>query len=397
MASVEEDPYYWARDVGLYISQDCLAALLDNHDGQTLVVDVRDDDSKGGAIFGAVHCPDSSFDVAAVAQLAEAKSTVVFHCMESARRGPRCARRLHSYWSAADTPDDAARPRICVLQGGADLWIRRFWNDARRVVDFDPDYWGFGDTYETVTNSSGGHRLYSRPADQPATLWSAGGTLADTAVPAARVDSTYFRDGCRPLSAEDIQRARTEQLEEVDDRSVGCVVFAALHQTQALSAEHHAESKHTMCVLLIKQRAPKGEPGSWTFPKGHPDEGETDEECAVRETLEETGVGVQLHPDVFTDTGYSFIKPMHTDRWRLHAAYPDETARPTLVHHKVVRFYLARVAESVEPVSLLIKQSQDEEVEAVEWVPCAEADNRLAHEESKQTLRALLERYECLE
>jgi len=395
-----EDPYYWARDAGLYIDQDCLAALLDRHDGQTLVIDVRDDDNKGGAIFGAVHFPDSSFDVAAVAQFAGAKSTVVFHCMESARRGPRCARRLHDYWSAADRPGDAARPacsprpRICVLQGGADLWIRRFWKDASRVMDFDPDYWGFGDTDDTATESINGHVLYTRPADQPATTWSTAGTT----VAAARACTTYFRDGCRPLSAEDKERAQTEELAEVDDRSVGCVVFAAFHKTQAgFSVEHQAKPKQTRGVLMIKQRAPEGKPGGWTFPKGHPDEGETDEECAIRETLEETGVDVQLHRDVFVDTGYSFIKQMHIDRWRQHPAYPDETARPTLVHHKVVRFYLARVDESVDPTRLLNEQRQDEEIEAVEWVPCTEAGTRLAHEESKQVLRVLLKRHECFD
>ena len=40
------DPYYWARDAGLYIEQDQLCQLLDQDDGQTLVIDVRDDDSK---------------------------------------------------------------------------------------------------------------------------------------------------------------------------------------------------------------------------------------------------------------------------------------------------------------------------------------------------------------
>ena len=82
-------------------------------------------------------------------------------------------------------------------------------------------------------------------------------------------------------------------------------------------------------MLMIKQRAAEG---CWGFPKGHADAGETDEDCAVRETLEETGVAVRVRPDVFAETGYSFIKRMHSDRWRLHPAYPDENARPTLVH-----------------------------------------------------------------
>lgn len=46
-------------------------------------------------------------------------------------------------------------------------------------------------------------------------------------------------------------------------------------------------------VLL---REPKGHFGLyvWTFPKGGPEEGETPEETAVRETQEETGLGVEV-------------------------------------------------------------------------------------------------------
>lgn len=44
-------------------------------------------------------------------------------------------------------------------------------------------------------------------------------------------------------------------------------------------------------LLLIKQFAHKD---SWGIPKGHIDEGETIEECAVREVREETGIDVVL-------------------------------------------------------------------------------------------------------
>lgn len=44
-------------------------------------------------------------------------------------------------------------------------------------------------------------------------------------------------------------------------------------------------------VLLIK---PFVDNDAWGFPKGHIDEGETREECAIRETREETGLDVEL-------------------------------------------------------------------------------------------------------
>ena len=382
-----EDPYYWARDAGLYIEQDQLCQFIDRADGQTLVVDVRDDDNRGGAIIGAVHHPDGTFDVGTVAELAVGKAVVVFHCMESARRAPRCARRLHDYWVANATrkPGSAphTHPRICVLQGGADLWIRRFWQDSTRVVDFDSDYWGFGDSEHDVDHVDvAGHRLYTRPADQPATPWSeaGAGTDVDTSVVV-----TYHRDGCRSLSAEEMQRAKSERLKELDDRSVGCVVFAVQRNSEA----PQQESGRARCVLMIKQRAPEGKPSYWAFPKGHVDEGETDEDCAIRETMEEAGVSVSLRPDVFAEVGYSFIKQMHTDKWRKHPAYPDEATRPILVHHKIVRYYLATATDGMAQ-SCSCRDECQNEVEAVEWVACSDAEARLAHEESKAVYRKLL-------
>lgn len=54
-------------------------------------------------------------------------------------------------------------------------------------------------------------------------------------------------------------------------------------------------------LLLIKQFINKE---TWGFAKGHINDGESIEECAVRETLEETGVGVTLStrmPDCFVE------------------------------------------------------------------------------------------------
>jgi 8-oxo-dGTP diphosphatase len=47
----------------------------------------------------------------------------------------------------------------------------------------------------------------------------------------------------------------------------------------------------TIEVLLIKQFAHKD---AWGIPKGHVHAGESTEECAMRETREEAGVGVKL-------------------------------------------------------------------------------------------------------
>lgn len=52
-------------------------------------------------------------------------------------------------------------------------------------------------------------------------------------------------------------------------------------------------------VLVIRDRY-----GRWTFPKGHLEPGETDEQAALRETCEETGVTAAIthHLDTLTYT-----------------------------------------------------------------------------------------------
>ncbi len=54
-------------------------------------------------------------------------------------------------------------------------------------------------------------------------------------------------------------------------------------------------------VLSIELEDPTTRKRFWSFPGGAIEEGETPEEAAVRETLEETGYAVRLTSDVFTN------------------------------------------------------------------------------------------------
>jgi hypothetical protein len=59
-----------------------------------LIVDVRDDDFRGGNIRGAHNSPSATFhaDVDRLVQDTKDTPVVVFHCMLSQQRGPKAAR-----------------------------------------------------------------------------------------------------------------------------------------------------------------------------------------------------------------------------------------------------------------------------------------------------------------
>ncbi len=87
-----------------------------------------------------------------------------------------------------------------------------------------------------------------------------------------------------------------------------------------------------------------------SFPKGHPNDGETDVQGAVREVLEEIGIDVSQHlnENIFAETAYTYAGALHSDCWKKHAAYPDERKRPAAVFYKLVRRYVAIMPEPIQ-------------------------------------------------
>jgi 8-oxo-dGTP diphosphatase len=81
-------------------------------------------------------------------------------------------------------------------------------------------------------------------------------------------------------------------------------------------------------VLMVRRRVKEGEL-SWQFPAGGIEEGETPEEAAVRETLEETGlkveaerlIGQRVHPKTGREMSYTACRVVDGDA---HVADADE-------------------------------------------------------------------------
>lgn len=99
------------------------------------------------------------------------------------------------------------------------------------------------------------------------------------------------------------------------------------------------------------------ENGHWGFPKGHIEKGETEEQTAVREILEETGLGVTLLDGFRTKIEYQLTENSH----------------------KEVIFFIGVTLEEFVSV-------QYEEIEEFIWLKYCDIKEILTFENSKQAL-----------
>lgn len=97
----------------------------------------------------------------------------------------------------------------------------------------------------------------------------------------------------------------------------------------------------------------------WTFPKGKCEPGESDEECAIREVEEETGLRGVLGRELPSTT------------------YTDAAGRP-----KTVRYWLMQVVAG--------ELRFDHEVDDARWVAAAEAAALLTYDRDLEILRTSL-------
>jgi len=108
--------------------------------------------------------------------------------------------------------------------------------------------------------------------------------------------------------------------------------------------------------LLLLVHRPKYD--DWTFPKGKADPGESDEACAVREVVEETGLHCELDVELPS------------------TSYTDSRGRP-----KRVRWW------RMEPVAGAFAPT--DEVDEIRWLSPEEASELLSYQRDQALLDAL--------
>jgi 8-oxo-dGTP diphosphatase len=101
--------------------------------------------------------------------------------------------------------------------------------------------------------------------------------------------------------------------------------------------------------------------GDWTFPKGKAERGETDEETALREVEEETGLTCSL------------------GALAGETEYHDAAGRP-----KVARYWF------MEPQSVGHTFTPNHEIDGVQWCTRDNADALLSYEQDRRLLEAVV-------
>lgn len=109
-------------------------------------------------------------------------------------------------------------------------------------------------------------------------------------------------------------------------------------------------------VLMIY----RGKLDDWSFPKGHCEAGETNEQTAIREVLEETGIEIELY--------------------QVLPSYEYQNSKGQML----VAMFLASPIN--EDQSTQIEREQDQ----VEWVPASEVADRLTYQSLKDYFSSVL-------
>lgn len=130
-----------------YITADRLAAIIKSDKvpkTDYYVVDVRDDDWRGGNIKGSSNHPSYSFmdSVNQLVQETKDVPTVIFHCALSQVRGPKAARVYAETRDSLEAEGKDKAHEVLILQGGFTDFQAKFKDDPLLVENWDKDVWG---------------------------------------------------------------------------------------------------------------------------------------------------------------------------------------------------------------------------------------------------------------
>ncbi|KAF8628664.1 hypothetical protein AX15_003794 [Amanita polypyramis BW_CC] len=129
-----------------YITGEQLAEIIKSDrtpNKDYLVIDVRDDDFRGGNIKHAVNMPSNDFS-STVNNLVESAKNVpllVFHCALSQMRGPTAARVYEEVRHNLLGASSADKQEVVVLRDGFSQFQLKFKDDPQLVEKWDKDVW----------------------------------------------------------------------------------------------------------------------------------------------------------------------------------------------------------------------------------------------------------------
>ncbi len=171
-----------------------------------------------------------------------------------------------------------------------------------------------------------------------------GETSLQTRLVAAPVDEVFYEpDIVQRLSNTSL---RYKKINCIYEKSCGAVIY-------------RINEKNDIRILLVKNHNGK----CWTFPKGHIEMGENEQQTALREIKEETGLSVEIVPGFRQTSSY----------------------RPFGKIRKTAVFFLARAEKSI--VSM-----QPSEIDYYLWVSIDEAMKMCRHENDTNILREVRKR-----
>lgn len=118
-------------------------------------------------------------------------------------------------------------------------------------------------------------------------------------------------------------------------------------------------------VCLGARRRPDDGALVWSIPKGHLEDGESDEDAAVREVREETGLDAEIEKKL-GDVTYWYVQ-RHTDGASRRV---EKRVRFFLMRHRGGRF-----------------ADRDSEMEDVRWVPLGDAEAMIPYANERRLVR----------